>query len=239
MAQDILLVGGFYASGKSHLCSRFTDSHVVDLGSLKRQIDPHYDPRDQRSSDQLRRDIWSTHLPKSLGDAVKADHTSIVVAGSFGTRARRDMIANTAVSLVGEQNVRGIFLMPPMKTAIERIKLTRVGDSFMVNDSSYPQYFRAACESFRRSDNSDLILPSDPLQIPREYRAMLTASKTHTEITKEPSFQWVTAKHLDRETIARLRDTQDKYEMQRIIEDEEAMKNGAERVCGFRSAERI
>lgn len=186
MTTNVILIGGFYGTGKSyltrHIAPLMPNTRVLDLGALKREANPLYEPRDSEQSAKVRKEVWDYHLPNAMLRAINEEVDHIVVAGTFSTRARRDAIVGIAEAQP-DTIVHPFYLMPPMKQTLKDIRETRSGPNFMVNDSTVCGFYRNLCNDIRAGNNDDLIMPDAEL-VPREYRALLNRGDHSFERSK-------------------------------------------------------
>src|SRR5688500_3241728 len=112
-----VLIGGVYGSGKSTLAQALTGHvSVVDYDSVIGDLAGNGEFKDEGLLNGRRAKTWSESFLQGLEQSVLAGHPVTVGLGTFTTRERRDRYWN---HLSGIAEVRGYFLMVPMRVSIQ------------------------------------------------------------------------------------------------------------------------
>ena len=186
MQQTVLLIGGMFGVGKSTIASQIKQEYGVncfnfDFADVYRQKSG-VALSQSKQGDQYRDANWADTIIGSVNTALFDGYELIIANSSFLIGDRRRVVLERIY-----QGVRAlsIILAPPLLVPYHRIKIGRSEGTHIVNKGNARQSIHRICNEFIYSDNTDLLLPTDRSQLPKEYLAMLYRNEINRDILFE------------------------------------------------------
>ena len=182
--QKVLLLGGYYGSGKTTLTNGLINYYGcginLDFDNFSQQLGA-FDPSQVMLSNEIRAKIWETYFPNAVETSIKAGNPLTIVAATFAQRPRRDRFMSI-FDRYPEVDVYPLVMMLPMKETIRRIRTGRIGDAHVINDQTVLEFYRRANRTFRNDDHTDFLLPTRRSTLPKEYQALLTKKAVNKDV---------------------------------------------------------
>lgn len=181
--QTVLLLGGMFGVGKSTLASQIKELYGVncynfDFADVYRQKNG-LALSQSKQGNNYRDANWADTITGAINEGLQKDCELVIANSSFLIGARRRVVLERI-----NQEVRKllIILTPPLLVPYHRIKLGRPEGTHIVNKNNARESIHRICNEFIASDNTDLLLPTDPYSLPKEYLSMLCRNEANRNI---------------------------------------------------------
>ena len=187
--QTVLLLGGMFGVGKSTLANQIHDlydgdCYNFDFANVYREKSG-VALSQSKQGDIYRDSNWATTIVDSINQGIEDGNAIVIANSSFLIGERRRVVIQ---GIRHDTRVLPIILTPPLLVPYHRIKSGRPEGSHIVNRENAKDSIMRICKEFIESDNSDLLLPSNPYLLPKEYLSMLCRNpKNRDIITNGPS----------------------------------------------------
>lgn len=229
--QTVILVGGLFGSGKSTLTSqaqqRYGDAaYNVEFADIYQRIGGL--ALDSTQAGRSFRDgQWQNIVDDEIQLRLSEGYEAIFVSSAFYQRERR---TNTIAKIDQETNVIPLMLAIPQLAIFHRLKEREVGSNSVNRENARIGIHRMNM-LFTKSDNTDLLLPTDVNDLPAEYAAMLTRNEINRLMVggesddelRARSPRWVVSPHnISPETCVDIvkSGTNDPFLIRQIIEEQ-------------------